>query len=334
MPCYYPQAAVRTEGGVVFVPNRNHYFHNLTLACGQCHGCKLKSSRDWGIRAMHENQMWEHTCAITLTYNDEHLPRNLSLNYRHWQLFMKRLRKAASRGHGGGIAKPNTAAANALITSSVMPIGGRHSRPAKAGVRFYMGGEYGEKYGRPHYHACLYNVDFLDKKYHGKTKAGTKIYTSETLDKIWGMGFASIGAVNFQTAAYIARYIMKKRTGDGELQNYQILDLETGEIQTRRKEFNQMSRRPGLGAMWLQQYQTDAFPHGKVVLKNHQVNTPRYYDKQFARIDKLAFKQLQHVRQLEAYAQRQHHTDARLKVQEHVAKARTQSLLRDLKGQL
>lgn len=333
MTCYYPQAAIKTDAGVTFV-KRSH-FHNLELACGQCHGCKLKTSRDWAIRCMHEKQMHKHSCSITLTYDTAHLPTTwYSIAYRDWQLFMKRLRKAAFKGLEGGIAKPNTAAANSLITDALMPIGRRHSRPATAGIRFYMGAEYGEKYGRPHFHACLFGIDFADRIFYKTTKAGSRLYTSPTLEKIWRLGYATIGDVTFQSAAYIARYIMKKRTGDNKTGHYEIIDLDSGEIQTRRKEFNQMSRRPGLGSTWLAKYQTDAYPHGKVILKNSRVNTPRYYDKQFKRIDALAFKELQRVRAIEAYAHRQDHTDRRLAVQEQVSLARTKSLLRDLKGQL
>ena len=44
---------------------------------------------------MHEKQLHRHSAYITLTYNDEHLPENYNLRYRDFQLFMKRLRKAA-----------------------------------------------------------------------------------------------------------------------------------------------------------------------------------------------------------------------------------------------
>ena len=91
-----------------------------------------------------------------------------------------------------------------------------------------------------------------------------------------------------------------------------------------------MSRRPGLGKQWLEQYLLDAYPHGKVIVNAHQVPTPRYYDKQFKRVDELAFEDLQYARFLEQQAQIEHHSPERLAVQEEVAIARTRSLQRQL----
>ena len=75
-----------------------------------------------------------------------------------------------------------------------------------------MCGEYGEKFARAHYHACLFNYDFEDKEL-WKDKQGTKLYISETLNKLWKKGFSTIGQVTFDSAAYVARYILKKQTG-------------------------------------------------------------------------------------------------------------------------
>lgn len=253
---------------------------------------------------MHEAQMHKYNCMLTLTYNDEHLPSDLSLRYQHWQAFMRRLRKALGRG--------------------------KKTIRHQGSARFYLGGEYGPLYGRPHYHACLFGVDFADQVYHSTTRAGEKIYTSQTLDQLWGKGFASIGNITFQSAAYIARYIMKKRTGDKNKTTYEILDPETGEIHFKKKEFNNMSRRPGIGSTWYDKYQDDVHPQGKVVVRGHQQNTPRYYDNKFKHIDKLAHEHLKYLRHLEAIAHAHDQTDERLAVQETVALAKTRSLTRTL----
>lgn len=183
--------------------------------------------------------------------------------------------------------------------------------------------ETGEKYGRPHYHALLFGVDFADKKFNRRTQAGEKIYTSETLQHLWTNGYSSVGNVTFASAAYISRYVMKKRTGDGNKQDYEILDLDTGEITRKKKEYNCMSRSEGIGKTWLNTYHSDVYTLDKVITRSgKELRPPRYYDKLYKRYDAARLEHLKHVRELEALAQKEHHTPERLAVQETVANAK------------
>ena len=77
-----------------------------------------------------------------------------------------------------------------------------------------MCGEYGEDFSRPHYHALLFNCFCPDRKKHSTGDSGSVIYTSEALTKLCPFGLSSIGDVTFESAAYVARYVMKKITGD------------------------------------------------------------------------------------------------------------------------
>lgn len=335
MPCYHPIRGYQPFGGGPL--SFDHHFenhHSIVIPCGQCSGCRLERSREWATRCMHEAQMHKRNCMVTLTYNDENLPHDYSLHYQHFQAFIRRLRKALSRREiKVATVTPSRSGQRTTLSDhiSCQPIA---ASGGKAVVRFYMGGEYGEIHGRPHYHACLFGIDFNDRVFHRTTPSGSKIYTSATLDKLWNKGFASIGDVTFESAAYIARYIMKKRTGDKDKLNYNIIDLETGEIVLRRKEFNQMSRKPGIAATWLAQYQADVYPHGKTIVRGHQGNAPRYYDKQYKKRDPLGFEQTRHFRELEqlAYLKRNpfDRSKKRLAVQEQVAAAKTKSLKRSL----
>ena len=171
-----------------------------TVACGQCVGCRLERSRQWAIRCVHESQMHEQNCFITLTYSDEFLPENGSLQLKHFQDFMKRL-----RFHVGG------------------------------GIRFFHCGEYGEENGRPHHHAIIFNHDFADKKV-WKTNNGVVLYRSKILEELWPYGFATVGCVSFESAAYVARYITKKVNGD----------MADSHYLGREPEYITMSRRPGV----------------------------------------------------------------------------------------
>ncbi len=99
MTCYSPIAGYRsrtagTAGGygIVFKKEQSNG-QKIEVACGQCIGCRLDKSKEWAIRCVHEAQMHEANCFITLTYNAENLPSDGSLVKEHFQKFMKRLRK-------------------------------------------------------------------------------------------------------------------------------------------------------------------------------------------------------------------------------------------------
>lgn len=215
------------------------------LPCGRCIGCRLARSGQWAVRCMHEASLSDNNCFITLTFDEKHLPFNLTLDHRDHQLFMKRLRKKFG---------PK--------------------------IRFYHCGEYGDTYGRPHYHTLLFNFDFPDKEI-WRIRDGQPLYRSPSLESLWPYGFSSIGAVTFESAAYVARYCMKKITGPMSDDHYLTLNPVTGELFKRVSEYNTMSRRPGIAKMWYTKYYKDVYPEDFVVMNGHKVRPPRYYDSQY-----------------------------------------------------
>ncbi|QKI28906.1 VP4 [Kummerowia striata gokushovirus] len=251
MPCdcplsgYYSKEVNPVTGkrGITF--NRNASFSGvrIPIPCQQCAGCRLERSRQWAMRCMHENQMHRESCFVTLTYDDKNLPQGGTLVKRDLQLFMKNV-----RNHRG------------------------------SGIRFYGCGEYGERSFRPHYHVILYGVDFYDKKFVKNAPCGEPMYHSAELRKYWPYGNNIIGSVTFDSAAYVARYIMKKVMGDQAQSYYEWYDTVTGEITLREPEFTNMSRRPGIGAGWYAKFGGHAYQHDSVIIKEQEVRPPRYYD--------------------------------------------------------
>jgi len=196
-------------------------------------------------------------------------------------------------------------------------------------IRFYMAGEYGEQFGRPHYHACMFNFDLPDKKL-WKKERDHPLYTSESLQDLWGMGFTSIGGVTFQSAAYVARYIMKKVTGEPAEDHYTWSDPETGEIHTRKPEFTNMSRRPGIGSQWINTYMSDVFPRDFMVVNGKKVSPPRYYTNQYEMLYPEEAARLKLRRQKNAKKRSADNTPARLKVREEVLASRLSQLKRTI----
>ncbi|WNK12881.1 MAG: replication initiator protein [Microvirus sp.] len=286
MPCFHP----------IEVSRRGYADLTVQVACGRCIGCRLDRSRDWATRCVHEAQLHEDSCFATLTYDEEHLPPGGTLVPRHFQLFMKRLRKA------------------------------RNSK-----LRFFHCGEYGETSARPHYHALLFGVSFPDKR--ECSRGDFPLYSSKELDKLWGHGTCTIGALTSESAAYCARYVMKKVTGELAPDHYRYVDPSTGEIYELHPEYATMSRRPGLGAAWLHRYMEDVYHGDFCALKNgSQTPVPVYYDKLLARTDPDRLERIKKLRYARAISpkQRANSTPARLAVREEVKKSAISQLRRKL----
>jgi len=190
----------------------------------------------------------------------------------------------------------------------------------KLPIRFFHCGEYGENTLRPHYHAILFGIDFADKKLHSKNPQGQTLCTSETLNRIWGFGHCSIGAVSFETAAYTARYCLKKVNGD----------LQEAHYNGREPEYATMSRRPGIGALWFDKYSDDVYPSDFVVLRGQKQQPPRYYDKILKKESEGTHLAIKDARLRKARLQRANNTPERLAVRREVQESKLKSLKRSI----
>lgn len=246
--------------------------------------------------------MHQQNTMVTLTYNDEHLPTfPHSLDVKHHQLFMKKL---------------------------------RNKYPNKT-IRFYNGAEYGQPtidnnfIGRPHFHTILFNHEFSDQVLFRNTDAG-EIFTSETLEEIWGRGFCSVVELNQTTANYVARYCMKKINGDKADEHYKKVCPITGEIQNVRPEFSTMSRRPGIAQKWYEKYKSDVFPSDMVIVKGVRVKTPSYYDSILQSESPEQLVKIKKDREEYGLKNLKEQTKKRLHIRETVKKAQAAKLTRQL----
>lgn len=228
------------------------------VPCGNCIGCDLERSRQWAVRCMHEASCHTDNAFVTLTYDDAHVPAGGSLDPSAFPLFMRRLRKEAP------------------------------------GVRYFACGEYGEQFGRPHYHALLFGYWPGDAVASGE-RGGYPVWRSGVLSSLWPFGFSELGSVTFDSAGYVARYVTKKVRGIAASEHYSSVDPETGELVFRTPEFSRMSRRPGIGAAWFGRYGDELEPKGTVIVAGKEVPTPRYYRKLMAKSSAAAAEELARV---------------------------------------
>lgn len=250
MSCFYPLKIKTPTGEIVTVP------------CGRCYGCRLDTAKEWALRCVHESQMHEENCFLTLTYRDNCLPSPPSISKEEIQNFMKKLRRKLE---------------------------------PKA-VRFFACGEYGEELGRPHYHVLLFGHDFEDKifvslsdpKKRNRFSKGEsyKIYYSPSLEKIWKKGYNTVGEVNMQTAGYVARYVRKKITGDPATNHYKGLSPEFALMSRGTKDGG------GIGYSWFMKYWTDCFPKDYVTYQGKKYKIPKYYDGLLRRFNREMFEEV------------------------------------------
>lgn len=262
MPCFHPLQAFYHSSEVTKSGKPAVYFRrfrteahanwslcerakhpNFLIPCGRCSGCRLERSRQSAVRCMNEAQMHSANSFITLTYKPERLPSDRSVHYSEFQLFMKRLRHYYDPG-----------------------------------IKFFECGEYGGKFRRPHFHACLFGVDFPDKRF-WKMSGRERLYISDSLSKLWPDGFSTIGNVSFESAAYVARYVMKKVTGALADEHYEYVNPLNGVLYRLLPEHSKSSNRPGLGRMWYDKYHEDVYPSDCLVVNGKKCKPPRYYDK-------------------------------------------------------
>lgn len=229
------------------------------INCGQCLECRNNYAKQWAFRAIKEASKYEHNTMVTLTYNDENVPKghaidpktgevteSLTLCKEDHQKFMKRLRKAYQ-----GIK-----------------------------IRFILAGEYGEEKDRPHYHAILFNFrpeDMTPYKWSYCEWSNEKnlLYKSKIMDKIWGKGFVDLNEVNFETCRYVAGYVTKKLKGPKAAEQYEL----KGQI----PPYICMSRNPGLAQEYFENNKEVFYEKKKIWTQTKkgllEFKPGRYFDK-------------------------------------------------------
>lgn len=295
MSCLYPlkgyySKIVNPSGkrSITFKPGLAYDFREpLQIPCGRCVDCRLKKSREQAIRCVHEASLYTHNVYVTLTYNDDHLPRDESINLRHIQLFMKRLRKSLS---GQKIRSYGAGEYGMVYGPDEKPLKGCFDFSRKRFVPFSDLPTSRRPYaktllGRPHYHLLLFNCNLGDLKY-WTTIRGKKYYRSEELEAHWtdpdtdqSMGYSLISDVTIESAAYVARYCAKKFTNKAEhviTEHYRKLNRYNEVVEVNPERALAVSK--GLGRDWLEKYTDDVYPHDEIIHKARKFKPPRYYD--------------------------------------------------------
>lgn len=245
MPCFHPVTAwyrmAKTRRGkrqIQFTPN-GAFGSPLKIPCGKCFGCVEVKAGELATRLTHERRYHDEACFLTLTYSPEHLPPDGPLNREDAVRFLDTVRQHCRR-----LDPPRR-------------------------LRYFLVGEYGGTTGRAHFHCILFGFDFRDDRRARGKRGEHLIYTSETLDRLWGLGHCEIGSAEPGAMVYVARYLTGK--ADAPFR-------EKG----REPEFKMQSQ--GLGRKFVEEFAgTPSLTQDNIVVLTPQGavkrKIPRYYDK-------------------------------------------------------
>lgn len=235
--------------------------YNATkIPCGQCIGCRLDYSREWANRITLEAKKYKDNLCwfITITYDDEHLPLNQVKNEKTGEIIQ-----------GATLCKKD-------LTDFIKRLRRHYEYNYNhQNIRFYAAGEYGETTKRPHYHICFFNLPiYTELKKLKNNELGQCIWTNEEIEKIWGKGFIAIAKQSWETAAYTARYMLKKQKGENADWYYKS--------QAIIPEFTQMSRKPGIAKDYYEKNKEKIYQNDEITLltgnKVRNIKPPKYYD--------------------------------------------------------
>ena len=169
MNCLFPRSMVVRSKGF----NSQLEGHRITVPCNHCIACRIRRTQEWSIRLLMEDTQWPCSCFLTLTYDDYSLPTTPCgkhpLDKEELRGFWKRLRSAIRR------------------------------RDDSRRLRYFACGEYGDLFGRPHYHAIVFGIDFTNED------------DINDVNVAWQFrGKVQLKPVTAADIAYVCNYVSKK----------------------------------------------------------------------------------------------------------------------------
>lgn len=151
--------------------------------------CRINYTTAWKLRLLYELSNWDNAMFLTLTYDDEHLPKDYGLHKKELVGFFKRLR--ADLSYDG-----------------------------KGKIKYYAVGEYGSNTKRPHYHAIVFGLSpYDDEEQQYIISAWQHRCQDWQFDRNRGKKRA-IQPVTPEDIEYVTGYVQKKLTGGLAKQEY------------------------------------------------------------------------------------------------------------------
>lgn len=260
MRCDSPYTKVLTTPYYSIIHDQYEYV--LDVPCMRCEPCKKNMIMSWLFRLEQEVKVASSAEFVTLTYAETPItPKGYqTLDHDDIKAYFKRLRRAKEKQ-----PKRQSDLAKATYGLDI-------NKP----IKYFICGEYGTQFHRPHYHAIIFNSNKEDivkywSKYNNKTQEREPI------------GIVHIGAHGVKPSAitYCLNYIQKsaKTTEYSEIIKMFVTTYKDRLGFDGKDEYRASSTH--LGHNWLKQPEINKWKHEEldtVTLSNGgQLAIPRYY---------------------------------------------------------
>lgn len=181
----------------------------VVVPCGKCELCRSDRRNDWSIRlAIHLMSCDYMPMFITLTYDDCNLP------YMCEDWFTKAVLPFSCNDFDETqeMQKHWSAIVPTLYREDVSKFLKAYKRKYHLTndlFQYFGCGEYGDRFGRPHYHLLFFGDYELFKLYHDDSSIA-----EERLSRVWNKGRVHVGIAGYDGIHYVTKYCLKEQLDD------------------------------------------------------------------------------------------------------------------------
>lgn len=159
-------------------PNPITLKNGITVPCGRCEICASNNRAQWSLRL-----------AIHASYCDK-MPLFICLTYDPWNI---------------PVTPENMPTLSRPDVSKFLKEYKRLYNLTNDKFTYFGCGEYGDTFGRPHYHLLFFGDDALYDLYFKDVDKANK-----RLHDVWQKGFVSIGVAQWSGIHYVTKYVLKE----------------------------------------------------------------------------------------------------------------------------
>ena len=245
---------------------RNLYGELVPVPCRHCLSCRIDNIKSWEYRCKYE-YIHQPSAFVTLTYDDNHLcfeheralqsafsnlPDNSGIGFVEFALstgFAPTLKKSSFTEYIDSVRHKINRFDDGFCSSNKI----------NKNFKYIACGEYGDQFGRPHYHVIFFGLDFS--------------ICSRFLKGSWSAGKVKVLPVLAGGIRYVLKYFEKNQSKEFDDKNYFDYGLNP--------PF--MSYSKGLGAGWFEANKESIAKYGMIKSGARWLPVPSYFARKYYR---------------------------------------------------